>query len=54
MIFGVYIDEVGYLSFQLDHQDDVKKTLDQLTKTCSDMNSTLHRINAPNMKAMEK
>ncbi|XP_046363466.1 structural maintenance of chromosomes protein 1A-like [Haliotis rufescens] len=39
---------------ELDHPDDVKKGLEQLTKACSDMNATLQRINAPNMKAMEK
>ncbi|KAL3853466.1 hypothetical protein ACJMK2_017002 [Sinanodonta woodiana] len=39
---------------ELDHADEVKKTLDQLNKQVSDMQVTLQRISAPNMKAMEK
>ncbi|CAI9721520.1 maintenance of chromosomes 1A-like [Octopus vulgaris] len=39
---------------ELDHPDDVKKAQDALNKGVSDMQSTLQRINAPNMKAMEK
>ncbi|XP_055958338.1 structural maintenance of chromosomes protein 1A [Patella vulgata] len=38
----------------LDHNDDVKKVLDTLMKACSDMHTTIQRINAPNMKANEK
>ncbi|CAH1783210.1 unnamed protein product [Owenia fusiformis] len=38
----------------LDHADEVRKTLEQLNKQVSDMQNTLQRINAPNMKAMEK
>ena len=38
----------------LDSADEVKKTTTQLTKAVADMSSTLQRINAPNMKAMEK
>lgn len=39
---------------ELDHPEDVKKAQDALNKAMSDMQSTLQRINAPNMKAMEK
>lgn len=39
---------------QIDDASEVKKTIEQLTKGASDMVSTLQRINAPNMKAMEK
>jgi hypothetical protein len=38
----------------LDSQEDVKKQTDVMTKALSDMNSNLNRINAPNMKAIEK
>lgn len=38
----------------LESLDEVKKVLDQLNKQISDMNSTLQRIAAPNMKALEK
>ncbi|XP_041349100.1 structural maintenance of chromosomes protein 1A-like [Gigantopelta aegis] len=37
----------------LEH-DEVKRVLDSLNKAVSDMNTTLQRINAPNMKAMER
>jgi len=40
--------------FQLEHGDEVKKRTDQLNKAVADMYSMLQRINAPNMKAMEK
>ena len=40
--------------FQLDSTDEVKKIQDLLMKQISDTENTLHRINAPNMKAMEK
>lgn len=40
--------------YQIDEASEVKKTIEQLTKGVSDMVSTLQRINAPNMKAMEK
>lgn len=40
--------------FQLESLDEVKKVLDHLNKQISDMNSTLQRIAAPNMKALEK
>ena len=33
---------------------EVKKALEQLNKQISSMQATLQRINAPNMKAMEK
>ena len=39
---------------ELMHADEVKKRLDQMNKQVSDMQATLQRINAPNMKAMEK
>ena len=39
---------------ELIQNDEVKRRLDQLTKEVSDMAATLQRINAPNMKAMEK
>ncbi|KAK7102755.1 structural maintenance of chromosomes protein 1A-like [Littorina saxatilis] len=38
----------------LDEPQDVKKALDQLLKHVSDMQNTLQRIQAPNMRAMEK
>ena len=38
---------------QLEH-DEVKRVLDSLNKAVSDMHNTLQRINAPNMKAMER
>ncbi|XP_063405474.1 structural maintenance of chromosomes protein 1A-like [Mytilus trossulus] len=38
----------------LDSAEEIKKTMTQLTKNVTDMTSTLQRINAPNMKAMEK
>lgn len=40
--------------FQIDEPSEVKKTIENLTKGVSDMVSMLQRINAPNMKAMEK
>lgn len=39
---------------QLDTNSEIKKAMDQLNKEISDLNNTLGRINAPNMKAMEK
>lgn len=39
---------------ELVHTDEVKKRLEQLNKGVVDMHATLQRINAPNMKAMEK
>lgn len=39
---------------EIDDPNEVKKTIEQLSKNCSDMINTLQRINAPNMKAMEK
>uniref|UniRef100_K1Q630 Structural maintenance of chromosomes protein n=1 Tax=Magallana gigas TaxID=29159 RepID=K1Q630_MAGGI len=39
---------------ELDTPEDVKKQTEIMTKALSDMNSNLNRINAPNMKAMEK
>lgn len=39
---------------QLDEAHDVKKAQEQLQKTVSDMQTTLQRIQAPNMRAMEK
>ena len=39
---------------QLDEPHDVKKAQEQLNKTVSDMQTTLQRIQAPNMRAMEK
>lgn len=39
---------------ELDTPEDVKKQSEIMTKALSDMNSNLNRINAPNMKAMEK
>lgn len=39
---------------EIDDPIEVKKTIEQLTKNASDMINTLQRINAPNMKAMEK
>lgn len=39
---------------EIEEPNEVKKTIEQLTKGVSDMVSTLQRINAPNMKAMEK
>ena len=41
-------------SIQYDEPSEIKKSIEQLTKGVSDMVSTLQRINAPNMKAMEK
>ncbi|KAL5014287.1 hypothetical protein ScPMuIL_008557 [Solemya velum] len=38
----------------LEHPEEVKKTLDKLNKAVNDMYSNIQRINAPNMKAMEK
>ena len=42
------------VSVQLDEAHDVKKAQEQLQKTVSDMQTTLQRIQAPNMRAMEK
>jgi structural maintenance of chromosome 1 len=39
---------------QLDGVEDTKKTLEQLNKQIYDMENTLQRIAAPNMKALEK
>ena len=39
---------------QIDDPNEVKKTIEQLSKNASDMMNTIQRINAPNMKAMEK
>jgi structural maintenance of chromosome 1 len=39
---------------QLDGVEDIKKTQDQLNKQIYDMEGTLQRIAAPNMKALEK
>ncbi|XP_064632615.1 structural maintenance of chromosomes protein 1A-like [Lineus longissimus] len=39
---------------ELDTSDEVKKMLDRMNKNIAEMQNTLHRINAPNMKAMEK
>ncbi|KAH3819553.1 hypothetical protein DPMN_121292, partial [Dreissena polymorpha] len=39
---------------ELEDASEVKKHIENLTKGVSDMVSTLQRINAPNMKAMEK
>ena len=39
---------------QLLSSSEVKKSLDHLNKQVSDMQNTLQRINAPNMKAVEK
>ncbi|KAK3102279.1 hypothetical protein FSP39_010179 [Pinctada imbricata] len=39
---------------ELDHPDEVSKSQEQLTKAVNDMQTTLQRINAPNMKAVEK
>ena len=38
----------------LDSGDEVKKELERMNKAISDLQATIHRINAPNMKAMEK
>lgn len=38
----------------LETNDEIKKALDRLNKELSDINNTIGRINAPNMKAMEK
>lgn len=43
-----------FVTFQLDTSDEIRKMENQLVKKVSDTNATLHRINAPNMKAMEK
>lgn len=39
---------------EIDDPAEVKKTIEQLNKNAADMINTLQRINAPNMKAMEK
>ncbi|ELT90865.1 hypothetical protein CAPTEDRAFT_228943 [Capitella teleta] len=38
----------------LSGHDEVNRAIDQLNKMISDVQNTIHRINAPNMKAMEK
>ena len=38
----------------MEETDDIKKTLDHLNKQIYDMESTIQRIAAPNMKALEK
>ncbi|CAL7944176.1 unnamed protein product [Xylocopa violacea] len=35
-------------------EEDIKKTTDKLTKTINDLQSTIQRIQAPNMKAIQK
>jgi hypothetical protein len=40
--------------FQIDEPSDVRKAQDQLAKACSDLQNTLQRIQAPNMRALEK
>lgn len=51
--------QIDYSSLDDDHKElempeDVKKTADSLNKQVADMQNTLQRINAPNLKAMEK
>ena len=42
------------ICIQLEDITDVKHKLEELQKNITEMGATMHRINAPNMKAMEK
>ena len=52
-----YVEEqfkVSVVCMQLETSEEIKQTLDQIQKQVSELQSTMQRIAAPNLKAIEK